>query len=260
MERRAIIWRWRKPQGYYGSLKHDSRCRSSCDLSANAKASPLSFHRAHLSLRVQRQVKIMKTISSVKTAPLSPRVVTHWRRFSTGLWRVPQGDIAAAYSADTFPKVRVFTYEGRLFTNCGCHFSKWFHAEADCYPLIAADEYQGAKNVPYSYQGREAAYKGRVFKLGAKMIFAASEPTIEEWLHLCRVLYADGGYFASHCTYGEFLANRFDPGSENGRIARLKELAEYGAGRMPQTQEAMRRLLALESEYANQPKQIDLAL
>ncbi len=57
MRRRAIICRRRKRQRYYGSLKQDSRFRSSVDFSAAAKASPLSLHRAHLSLRVQRTNK-----------------------------------------------------------------------------------------------------------------------------------------------------------------------------------------------------------
>jgi hypothetical protein len=30
------------------------------------------------------------------SAPQPERVVTDWRRFSCGLWRVPEGDIAAA--------------------------------------------------------------------------------------------------------------------------------------------------------------------
>lgn len=173
---------------------------------------------------------------------------------------MPKGDIAAAYCADTFPNIKAFTHEGRLFTNCGCHFSKWFHVQADCYPLIAADEYRGAENVPYSYQGREAAYRGKVFKLDAKIIFAASEPTVEEWRRLMRVLYADGGYFAARCTYGEFLANRFEPQLENGHAARFKELAECGARAMPRTQEEMRRLLERESDPTTQPQQIDLML
>src|SRR4029450_1668105 len=33
--------------------------------------------------------------------------------------------------------------EGRLFTNCGGHFSGAVRAAADCYPLIPADEYRG---------------------------------------------------------------------------------------------------------------------
>jgi hypothetical protein len=189
-----------------------------------------------------------------------PRVVTHWRRFATGLWRVPEGDIAAAYCADTFPKIKAFTHEGRLFTNCGCNYSKIFETVTNCYPLISADEYHGAENVPYSYEGREAAYRGKVFRLGAKVLFVSSDPTIDEWRHLLHVIYADGGYFVAGSTYGDFLVNRYDPGSPNGRAARLKEIAEGAAKPQPRTQEEMRCLLAQEIELTNQPQQIDFAL
>jgi hypothetical protein len=197
-------------------------------------------------------------MSAVQLNP--QRVVTHWRRFSSGLWRAPEGDIAAAYCADTFPKIKVFTHERLLFTNCGCNYSKYLAAEVNCYPLVPPDDYRGAENVPYSYEGRGAVYKEKVFKLGAKVLFVASDPTLEEWRRLCRVLYADGGYFASGCTYTEFIGNRFDPQSENGRAARFKELAECGGRAMPRTQEEMRRLLAGESAPENQPQQIDFAL
>jgi hypothetical protein len=77
---------------------------------------------------------------------------------------------------------------------------------------------------------------------------------------LCRALYAVGGYFASGCTYMEFVSNRFNPESVNGREARFKELTECGARAMPQTQEEMCRLLAGESGAKPQPQQIDFAL
>jgi len=194
----------------------------------------------------------------MNTANNPPRIVTHWRRFSNGLWRVPEGDIAAAYCADTFPKLKVFTHEGRLFTNCGCNFSNAIETEANCYPLIPADEYHGAESTPYSYEGREAAYRGQVLKLGAKVLFVSSDPTLEEWRHLLRILYADGGCFASNCTYGGFLANRYAPKSENGRAAWMEELAECGGRLMPRTQEEMRRLLAQKPTV--HPQQIDFAL
>jgi hypothetical protein len=185
------------------------------------------------------------------------RIVTPWQRFSCGLWRVPQGDISAAYSADTMPRVKVFTHEGRLYTNGGGH-GKWVLAEADAYPLIHPDEFQGPESAPYSYEGRMVTHKGKSYRLGPKTVFATSDPTVEEWRHLCRVLYADGGYFASGCTYTEFVDSRFDPDSVNGRDARFNELAECGAQAMPRTQEEMRRLLA--GEVINQPQQIDFAL
>lgn len=194
------------------------------------------------------------------TSPLSQSIVAHWRRFSSGLWRVPQGDNAAAYCADTFPKIKAFTHEGRLFTNGGCHFAKFFEVEADCYPLVPADEYCGLNSAPYSYEGREARFRGQDFRLGAKVVFAASTPTLAEWRHLLRVLYADGGYFASGCTYSEFLASRFDPQSETGRAARLLELAECGAKPMPRTQEEMCLLLVRDTATINQLQQLDFAL
>ncbi|MGD0904473.1 MAG: hypothetical protein ABR924_16165 [Terracidiphilus sp.] len=43
--------------------------------------------------------------------------ITNWRRFSLGLWRVPRSEIANAFSLSVFPKVILFTHEGRLFTN-----------------------------------------------------------------------------------------------------------------------------------------------
>jgi hypothetical protein len=197
-------------------------------------------------------------MSAVQFNP--PRIVTHWRRFSNGLWRVPEGDIAAAYCADTFPKIKVFTHEGRLFTNCGCNYSKWFEAEVNCYPLIAPDDYRGAESVPYSYEGREAAYRGKVFKLGAKVLFVASDPTLAEWRLFIRVLYADGGYFVGYTTHLEFLVNRFMPKSKTGMEARWQEMGECAARQMPQTQDEMRRLLAQETSATDQPQQIDFAL
>ena len=254
MRRRAIIWRWQNRQGYFGS-----RLPILLDDSANAKPLPLCFHRAHLSLRDQENK--MKTINqtSSDTAPALERVTVNWRRFSLGLWRVPEGDIAAAYSASTLPKVSVFIHEGRWFTNGG-GFSQRMHTELNCYPLIPADEYHGADVVPYSYEGREATHKGKSFRLGAKVLFVSSDPTVDEWRGLLRVLYAEGGYFAANCTYGGFLANRFAPDSENGRKAWFEELAECGGRVMPRTQEEMLHLLARETATANQPLQMDFAL
>jgi hypothetical protein len=185
------------------------------------------------------------------------RFVVSWRRFSCGLWRVPEGDISDAYSADTMPRVKVFSHEGRHYTNGGGH-SKWLLAEANGYPLIHPDAYRGPDSVPYSYEGRTVAHKGKSYRLGPKAVFVASDPTVEEWRHLCRVLYADGGYFASGCTYTEFVDGRVDPDSVNAREARFKELAECGAKAVPRTQEEMGRLLAVE--VVSQPQQFDLAL
>jgi hypothetical protein len=187
------------------------------------------------------------------------RIVTSWQRFSCGLWRVSEGDISAAYSADTMPRVNVFTHENRLYTSGGGG-GRWVLAEADAYPLIHPDEYQGPEIVPYSYEGRTVTHKGKAYRLGPMTRFVASDPTVEEWRNLCRVFYGDGGHFASGCTYTEFVGNRFDPESVNGREARFKELTECGTRAMPCTQEEMRRLLDGKSDTPPQPQQIDFAL
>ena len=201
-------------------------------------------------------------IDSLLTASASvglpERIITNWRRFSSGLWRVPEGDISAAYSAEIFPKIRVFTHEGRVFTNCGGCFCGSVHAEMDCYRLLPADEYCGPEPRQYTYEGREAACKGEVFRLGPKVVFVASDPSIDEWRQMLRVLYADGGMFASRCAYLEFLDQRFSPKSSNGQAARFKELAECGAKAMPRTQDEMRQLL--NGEPAEKPQQMDFAL
>lgn len=185
------------------------------------------------------------------------RIVTSWRRFSCGLWRMPQGDISEAYSAEIMPRVKVFTHDGRLYTSGGSS-SKWVLAEAYAHALIHPDEYQGPETAPYSYEGRTVTHRGKTYRLGPKTLFVSTDPTIDEWRHLCHVLYADGGYFASGCTYMEFVDGRFNPDSVNGREAKFKELAECGAQQMPRTQEEMRRLLA--GEVINQLQQIDFAL
>ena len=194
------------------------------------------------------------------TSAFPERVVVHWRRFSSGLWRAPEGDIQAAYCADTFPKVKVFMHEGRFFTNCGCHFSGAVRAAADCFPLVLADEYRGPEPKQFTYEGREA-YQGQVFKLGRKVVFEASDPTIEEWQRLFRVLFADGGMFAHGVTYREFLEQRVSPKSDNETEAHSTELAQVVNGFNPQTQAEMRRLLGDEPESRSaEAQQMDFGL
>src|SRR2546426_11027804 len=100
-------------------------------------------------------------------------------------------------------------------------------------------------------------------QVGPKVVFKASDPTVEEWRRLLRVHYADGGMFAAGRTYLAFLDQRFAPNSENEASARQKELADGALRGMPQTQAEIRHLLDIERDSANaavQPKQTDLAL
>src|SRR5439155_7428964 len=141
----------------------------------------------------------------------------------------------------------VFTHEGRVFISCGVYYHGPVHSETDCYRLILPDEYRGPEPRQYTYEGREVAYRSQVFRLGPKIVFKASDATVEEWSNLFRVLYADGAMFAAHRTYREFLDQRFLAKSENEQAARLKELAECGARSMPRTQDEMRRFLEREA-------------
>jgi hypothetical protein len=133
------------------------------------------------------------------------KIVTDWRRFSSGLWRVPEGDIQAAYSAESFPTVKVFHHNGGLFVNTGGFFSGPVAAAADCYPLLPVNDYRGPKPQRYTYEGREAFFRGEGFKLGRKVVFVATDAGVEDWRRLFRVMYADGGWFARHANFGLFL-------------------------------------------------------
>ena len=206
--------------------------------------------------------KNMLPLISATSVAFPDAVVVHWRRFSSGLWRLPEGDIQAAYCADTFPKIRVFMHEGQRFTNCGGHSLGPVRAAADCYPLIAADEYHGPEPMQYTYEGREAAYQSQIFKLGRKVVFSASDPTIAEWKQLLRVLYADGGMFAHGVTYHEFLEQRISPHSENERDAYRIEVAQCGSGSMPRTQAEMKHLLQGQEDASAERavRQMDFSL
>jgi hypothetical protein len=164
---------------------------------------------------------------TAETARVWPeKIVVPWRRFSSGLWRVPKGDIDDAYSGDIFPKIKVFTHEGGVFTNCGMHFGGAAGAGADCYLLIPAAEYRGPEPRQYTYEGRETAFRGKKFKLGQKAEFVATDPTVDEWRRMWRVLYVEGGWFARQASYGLFLReDRRATRTGNERAALRLELA-----------------------------------
>lgn len=176
---------------------------------------------------------------------------------------MPKGDICAAYSSDTLPRVSVFRQEGRAFTTGAILLLGNIHAEATAYPLLPVGSYAGPDSRPYSYEGRMVLHQGKAFRLGPEVLFIASEPTVEEWRNLMRVLYVEESRKSAQGTYLEFVDRGLSSQSENARAARFKELAECGTGRMPRTQEEMRRMLNREGGVENiaaQPKQIELAL
>lgn len=177
-------------------------------------------------------------------------------RLSIGLWGETEGDIASAYCAHTFPKIRCFTHEAHLFTNTGrtCGFGK---DSVDAYPLILEEDYKGPESKPYSYEGERVRYKGRNFRLGARVRFIARERSVAEWVDLMRRQYAYGGYFASGKTYAELLAEFGEEASisTNQRAAIDTEAARAD---LPQTQEEM--LKQLEAKPAQWVHQLELAI
>lgn len=151
------------------------------------------------------------------------RIVTAWRRFSLGLWRVPEGDISKAYCAETLPAAKTFVEDGQLFTNCGAAYSH-HRIEADCYPLLPEGS-TATEQKSYSYEGRAVRFQGKLWTLGPQVKFVSDEPTLHEWMNLFRSQYADGGYFAHQATYGDFLRSLHDSQSSNEREAREREIA-----------------------------------
>ena len=185
------------------------------------------------------------------------KIVTHWRRFSSGLWRVPEGDISAAYCAESFPKIKVFSHEGKLFTNGGGHFSGPVAAGADCYLLIPANEYRGPEPRRYTYEGREACFRGEVFKLGPKVVFIATDASVEEWRQMFRVMYADGGWFARHSNYRLFLNEDSRlPLTENALSALRLELT---GDLLAQSKQEMQRFLD-DTGVSESSEKLQLAL
>jgi len=174
--------------------------------------------------------------------PEPQRIVTDWKRFACGLWRMPQGDISSAYCADIFPKLKTFTHEGRVYTNAGHLFSGAVRSFVNCYPLILPDEYDGPESVQYSYEGKTGTFNRKAYRLGPKVIFISSDPTVHEWTGLFRVIYADGGMFVHGLTYLEFL-ERSTPKTENEYAALHAEVAHCANGDMPQTQHEMKDFL-----------------
>src|ERR1043166_3730531 len=115
------------------------------------------------------------------------RIVTAWRRFSSGLWRIAEGDISKAYSGDTFPKLKTFIEDGQLFTNCGASYGN-LRIEATCFPLLPEGS-APTEQRPYSYEGRAGKFHGKFWTLGPMVKFVSDEPTVDEWTSLFRAQY-----------------------------------------------------------------------
>jgi hypothetical protein len=137
-----------------------------------------------------------------------PRTVSEPKSIKSAEWSngTQLGRRQRTLTNDIFPKIEVFTHEGHLFTNCGCAYSSYFAKEANFYPLVPPDDYHGLDSVPYLYEECDAAYTGKQFRLGTKVSVCRLRPTLEEWKHMTRGLYADGDTFlASNSTTSRFV-------------------------------------------------------
>jgi hypothetical protein len=133
------------------------------------------------------------------------RIVVPWQRLECGLWRRPQGDINAAYSANSLPIVRAFLHEQRPFTTLGLHYHPVRPTEAWCHPLLPPDSPPSSAGFR---EGTEVIWKRRPFRLGPQVIFAGTELAVQDWRCRLRIYYADGGCYARQPCYRDFLAGQ----------------------------------------------------
>lgn len=123
---------------------------------------------------------------SIKPPTFKGQIVTRWRRFSSGLWRVPEDDISAAYRADIFPKLKTFVEGGQFYTTMGIAYGRR-PTEAMCHPLLPV----GSAEVPtkaYSSEGKVGIFKGTSWILGPQVTFVAEDPPVAEWQHVFRAM------------------------------------------------------------------------
>jgi hypothetical protein len=121
----------------------------------------------------------MNELFADSPSPWPEKIIVEPSRLAWGIWGEPEGDINAAYCADTLPKIRTFRHEGQLFTNMGGS-----EDSADCYPLLPAAGGNSAEPRPYSYEGNEVVFQGKKYRLGHKVKFVARERTLEEGVSL----------------------------------------------------------------------------
>jgi hypothetical protein len=170
-------------------------------------------------------------------------IIVEPARLDSGAFGGQEGDISAAYCADTLPKVSTFLHDGQRFANCGGSEYTVY-----CYPLLSPSE--GTEKKPYSHEGEAVKFGKLSFTLGPKIKFTARPRTIQEATCLLRRMYAHGGLFASGKTYREMLLEFLErdrrPPEEKTAIA--GELARDG---LPTTQAEMLRQLGAWPDQTN---------
>jgi hypothetical protein len=172
-------------------------------------------------------------------------IIVEPSRLAMGIWGDTEGDIQAAYCADTFPQVKAFLHEGQLYTNCG-----GTEDSMNCYPLIPPEQFNCRSKQPYSHEGESVIYKKQSFKVGPKIQFTARPRTLEEETSLLQRMYAFGGHFASGKTYKEVLLQFLDRDRiSQGRKAAIE--AELTRENLPSTQAEMLGQLGIRTDKSN---------
>ena len=186
----------------------------------------------------------METVVVQRRWPES--ITVDWRRFACGLWRETEGDIRAACRLEDLPRTHTFKHEGQLYVPCGMIFRGTLGAEAWCHPIIRPEDYRGPEPPERGYEGRAVTVNRESFRLGPKIVFKSSEPSVAEWRNHLKILYTEGGLFASKPTYAVFLDSLKPTGSLNHSEALSLEKAEFGN----RDKEAIRSLLMPKSTDA----------
>jgi len=157
---------------------------------------------------------------AMKLPRFKERIVTGWQRFSSGLWRLPKGDIYDAYCADQFPKLKTFVEGGHLLTTMGMALLTGAE-EASCHVLLPEGSIE-VPTKPYSHEGRIGKFKGKSLILGPKITFVSEDAPVSDWQKILRAQYAHGGYFACQPNYSEFLLSLEDHKKMTNEIAAIK--------------------------------------
>ncbi len=186
------------------------------------------------------------------------QITVNWRRLAMGLWRMERGDIAAAYSAQSFPKVRAFQHQGQFYTSFGGRVGR----SALCHPLIPAAAYAGPEPAripgPRHSEGERVTLAGKPYRLGSAVAFVGTDLTVEEWRWHLKVMYADGGLFASNKPYAQMLQEFQAGGTTPNEAEAIRfELSETD---LPTTQREMFERLAAERATPPPSAQLDLPL
>jgi hypothetical protein len=152
-------------------------------------------------------------------------IVTDWRRFESGLWGYEEGDIYASYDpekldGDKLKRKRIsktFQHDGGVWVCGGLAFIGW-NTTAWASKLLPATAETKPYVTEFSHEGMIVEWKRGVYILGPRMVFVASEMTVDEVIEMCRRMYAHGGQFAARKTYRQMLADFKEDEEIRGKI------------------------------------------